>query len=89
MSLKVVSHYDLSVLRWVSKFFWKTGLEIDISRQWTIGPPVLEIWWSCQTAGGIFGRLGPQDHPNFEPWIGGWVGVVSSNHFCVDFWGII
>ena len=29
-----------------------TGLEIDISRQWTIGPPVLEIWCSCQIYGG-------------------------------------
>ena len=28
------------------------GLEIYISRQWTIGPPVLEIWWSCQISGG-------------------------------------
>ena len=28
------------------------GLEIDISRQWTIGPPVLEIWWSSQISGG-------------------------------------
>ena len=28
------------------------GLEIDISRQWTIGPPVLETWWSCQISGG-------------------------------------
>ena len=28
------------------------GLDIDISRQWTIGPPVLEIWWSCQIVGG-------------------------------------
>ena len=28
------------------------GLEINISRQWTIGPPVLEIWWSCQISGG-------------------------------------
>ena len=28
------------------------GLEIDISRQWTIGPPVVEIWWSCQISGG-------------------------------------
>ena len=27
-------------------------LEIDISRQWTIGPPVLEIWWSCKISGG-------------------------------------
>ena len=30
----------------------RPGLEIDISRQWTIGPPVLEIWWSCQISGG-------------------------------------
>ena len=29
-----------------------SGLEIDISRQWSIGPPVLEIWWSCQISGG-------------------------------------
>ena len=29
-----------------------TGLEIYISRQWTIGPPALEIWWSCQISGG-------------------------------------
>ena len=28
------------------------GLDIFISRQWTIGPPVLEIWWSCQISGG-------------------------------------
>ena len=28
------------------------GLEIYISRQWTIGLPVLEIWWSCQISGG-------------------------------------
>ena len=28
-----------------------TGLEIDFSRQWTIGPPVLEMWWSCQISG--------------------------------------
>ena len=28
------------------------GLQIDISRQWTIGPPVLKIWWSCQISGG-------------------------------------
>ena len=27
------------------------GLEIYISRQWTIGPPVLEIWWSCKISG--------------------------------------
>ena len=27
-------------------------LEINISRQWTIGPPALEIWWSCQVSGG-------------------------------------
>ena len=27
-------------------------LEIDISRQWTIGPPVLEIWWPCQISDG-------------------------------------
>ena len=30
----------------------KSGLEINISRQWTIGPPALEIWWSCQVSGG-------------------------------------
>ena len=29
-----------------------SGLEIYISRQWTIGPPALEIWWSCQISGG-------------------------------------
>ena len=31
-----------------------TRLEIDISRQWIIGPPVLEIWWhqSCKISGG-------------------------------------
>ena len=29
-----------------------SGLEIYISRQWTIGPPALEIWWSCQIPGG-------------------------------------
>ena len=23
-----------------------------MSRQWTIGPPALEIWWSCQISGG-------------------------------------
>ena len=23
-----------------------------ISKQWTIGPPVLEIWWSCTISGG-------------------------------------
>ena len=28
------------------------GLEIYISRQSTIGPQVLEIWWSCQISGG-------------------------------------
>ena len=28
------------------------GLEIYISRQWTVGPPALEIWWSCQISGG-------------------------------------
>ena len=28
------------------------GLEINISRQWTIGPPVLDIRWSCQISGG-------------------------------------
>ena len=28
---------------------WTTaGLEIYISRQWTTGPPAMEIWWSCQ-----------------------------------------
>ena len=31
---------------------YTAGLEIDISRQWTIGPPVLEIWWPCQISGG-------------------------------------
>ena len=36
---------------WNSKLR-KAGLAIDISRQWTIGPPVLEIWWSCQISGG-------------------------------------
>ena len=30
----------------------QAGLEIYISRQWTIGPPALEIWWSCQMSGG-------------------------------------
>ena len=31
---------------------WRSGLEIYISRQWTIGPPhVLEIWLSCQVYG--------------------------------------
>ena len=29
------------------------GLEIYISRQWTIGPPALEIWWSSQISGGL------------------------------------
>ena len=28
------------------------GLEINISRQWTIGPLAMEIWWSCQISGG-------------------------------------
>ena len=28
------------------------GLEIDISRQWTIRLLVLEIWWSCQISVG-------------------------------------
>ena len=27
------------------------GIEINISRQWTIGPQALEIWWSCQISG--------------------------------------
>ena len=31
---------------------YDSGLEIKISRQWTIGPPALEIWWSCQISGG-------------------------------------
>ena len=30
----------------------QAGLEINISRQWTIGPLALEIWWSCQISGG-------------------------------------
>ena len=30
-----------------------TGLEIYISRRWTIGPPALEILWSCQISGGL------------------------------------
>ena len=34
------------------KYPTRTGLEINISRQWTIGPPVLNIWWSCQISGG-------------------------------------
>ena len=29
-----------------------SGLEINISRQWTIGPLALKIWWSCQISGG-------------------------------------
>ena len=29
-----------------------SGLEINISSQWTIGPLALEIWWSCQISGG-------------------------------------
>ena len=35
--------------------FNTSGLEINISRQWTIGPLALEIWWSwqsCQMSGG-------------------------------------
>ena len=30
----------------------ESGLEIYISRQWTIGPPALGIWWSYQISGG-------------------------------------
>ena len=43
-----------SVLHWCCVVVWLffTGLDIDISKQWTIGPPVLEIWWSCQISGG-------------------------------------
>ena len=29
-----------------------TGLEINILRQWTTGPPALRIWWSGLKYGG-------------------------------------
>ena len=29
-----------------------TGLEINILRQWTTGPPALRIWWSGLKSGG-------------------------------------
>ena len=35
-----------------NEFRYSPGLEIYITRQWTIGPPALDIWWSCQISGG-------------------------------------
>ena len=29
-----------------------SGLEINILRQWTTGPPALRIWWSGLKSGG-------------------------------------
>ena len=51
------SHRSITTLRSPSpiprnyvSYHLYTGLEINISRQWTIGPPALEIWWSCQVS---------------------------------------
>ena len=35
------------------------------SFQWTTGPPHSTIWWSERS----FGRLGIQEHSNFESWL--------------------
>ena len=34
------------------RHIFNAGLDIYISRQCTVGPPVLKIWWSCQIPGG-------------------------------------
>ena len=36
-------------IHWLVRY---TGLEINILRQWTTGPPALKIWWPSLKSGG-------------------------------------
>ena len=43
LRLKLMAGNTLQIL---NSYKVRTGLQINISRQWTTGPPALKIWWS-------------------------------------------
>ena len=44
LRLKLMAGNTLQIL---NSYKVRPGLQINISRQWTIGPPALKIWWLC------------------------------------------